>query len=375
MHGKLSAAALISIFFSAASVQAGFEEGVNYFEAKKYAKAYAEFLPLAKQGDKQAQFRLGEMYVNGYGVKQDDAAAMAWYRKAADQGLHEAEFAVGAAYYRGEGAKADKREAFRWFSKGAAHGEPKAQFSVGVMLENGEIGRANKAEALRWYRQAAEKGYADAQYLMGTRYLAGDGVTKNRTEAIRWLHLAAAQEHEDAVSELRHEGVMPTSGPLKPDQQALITKALECKASPQEVASFNLQIDKGQIAIRELRAEEEAKAAPMMSSWMAESPMSAFGMQSKQVSLQARWVMYLEVFSKTPIEDANKFAKQSGYAEDSVTNDYARSIGKKDRRYVLASGHRTRVTTAVEGAPYYLVGCEYNEDEVTAAYRQAKQDV
>lgn len=370
----LCAVFMMSTFFFATSAQAGFQEGVNYFDAKKYDKAYAEFLPLANQGDKSAQFRLGVMYANGYGVKMSVAEAVRWYRKAAAQGLPEAEFEVGVSYYQGGGVRADKREAFRWFSKAAEHGEPMAQYSVGVMLEHGEVGRANKAEALRWYRQSAENGYVDAQYFLGVRYMDGDGVAKNRTEGIRWLRLAAEQGHEDAVSELRHEGVMPTSGPLKSDQQALITKALECKATPQEIASFNLQLDKGQIAMRELRAEEEAKEATMMSSWIAESPMSVFGKQSKQISLQARWVMYLEVFSKTPIDDANKLAKQFGYTEDAATNDYARSVGKKDRRYVLAAGKRARVITGVEGAPYYLVGCEYNEDEVTAAYRQAKLD-
>lgn len=410
MHTKRSVVTLIVSFLFSAPVFAGFQEGVNYFDAKKYDKAYAEFLPLANKGDKLAQFRLGVMYAKGYGVKQDGAAAIAWYQKAAAQGvpeaqynialsfaegfgvkanaaealrwyrkaasqqLPEAEFEVGAAYYHGNGTKVDKREAFRWLSKAAEHGEPMAQYSVGAMLEHGEVGRANKAEAIRWYRQAAENGYVDAQYFLGVRYLDGDGVAKNRAEGIRWLRLAAEQGHEDAVSDLRHEGVMPTSGPLKSDQQALITKALECKASPQEIASFNLQMDKGQIAMRELRAEEEAKEIPMMSSWIAESPMSAFGKQSKQISLQVRWVMYLEVFSKTPVDDANKLAKQFGYGEDSVTNDYARSVGKKDRRYVLATGKRTRVITGVEGAPYYLVGCEYNEDEVITAYRQAKQD-
>lgn len=47
LHKKLFAATLISIIFSATPAHAGFEEGLKYFEAKKYEKAYTEFLPLA----------------------------------------------------------------------------------------------------------------------------------------------------------------------------------------------------------------------------------------------------------------------------------------------------------------------------------------
>ncbi len=40
----------------------------------------------AEQGDAEAQYRLGSFYREGFGVQQDDAEAMKWYRKAAEQG-------------------------------------------------------------------------------------------------------------------------------------------------------------------------------------------------------------------------------------------------------------------------------------------------
>jgi TPR repeat protein len=47
-------------------------------------------LKSAYQGDAEAQFDLGWRYAYGYGVKQDDAEAVKWYRKAAEQGHAEA---------------------------------------------------------------------------------------------------------------------------------------------------------------------------------------------------------------------------------------------------------------------------------------------
>ncbi len=41
-----------------------------------------ELLSLAEQGNPTAQYRLGVMYDSGYGVAQDYAEAMKWYRRA-----------------------------------------------------------------------------------------------------------------------------------------------------------------------------------------------------------------------------------------------------------------------------------------------------
>jgi uncharacterized protein len=37
--------------------------------------------PLAEQGDPDAQAGLGNLYLGGYGVARDEAAAMTWFRK------------------------------------------------------------------------------------------------------------------------------------------------------------------------------------------------------------------------------------------------------------------------------------------------------
>ena len=45
-----------------------------------------ELRTLAEQGDAAAQFNLGFRYDYGWGVPEDDAEAVRWYRLAADQG-------------------------------------------------------------------------------------------------------------------------------------------------------------------------------------------------------------------------------------------------------------------------------------------------
>lgn len=46
---------------------------------------------LAKEGNAEAQFKLGEMYEEGRGTPQDDEVAKQWYKKAANQGHAKAE--------------------------------------------------------------------------------------------------------------------------------------------------------------------------------------------------------------------------------------------------------------------------------------------
>src|SRR6267154_2035997 len=84
-----------------------------------YAKAFEEFLPLAKEGDATAQFNVGALYDAGHGVAQDYAEAARWYRKAADQGDFAAQFNVGVMCERGQGVPQDYAEAARWYRKSA----------------------------------------------------------------------------------------------------------------------------------------------------------------------------------------------------------------------------------------------------------------
>jgi len=49
-------------------------------------------MKLAKKGNAEAQFKVGEMYETGFGVKEDKTEAMNWITKAANQGHETASF-------------------------------------------------------------------------------------------------------------------------------------------------------------------------------------------------------------------------------------------------------------------------------------------
>ena len=50
---------------------------------------------MAEQGDANAQYNLGNMYIYGNGVPENDTEAVKWYRLAAEQGQANAQYNLG----------------------------------------------------------------------------------------------------------------------------------------------------------------------------------------------------------------------------------------------------------------------------------------
>ena len=98
------------------------DAGLKAAQAGDFQTALKEWKPLADQGHAGAQYNLGLMYANGYGVPEDDAEAVRWYRLAADQGHAGAQHRLGLMYYNGEGVLRDNVTAHMWFNIAGANG-------------------------------------------------------------------------------------------------------------------------------------------------------------------------------------------------------------------------------------------------------------
>jgi hypothetical protein len=115
-------------------------------------------LKLAEQGDAKAQYKLGYFYNAGYGVPENYAEAVKWYRKAAVQGHADAQFSLGFMYNVGRGVPKNDTEAVKWWRKAAEQGLAPAQLNLGDMYRDGYGVPKNDVEAVKWYRKAAEQG-------------------------------------------------------------------------------------------------------------------------------------------------------------------------------------------------------------------------
>ena len=62
-----------------------------------------------ENGDPKAMTMLGELYANGFGLKRDDAKAVAWYKRGADAGDREAMFELAMLRLAGRGGPVESR--------------------------------------------------------------------------------------------------------------------------------------------------------------------------------------------------------------------------------------------------------------------------
>ncbi|MBT8119999.1 MAG: SEL1-like repeat protein [Gammaproteobacteria bacterium] len=87
------------------------DNAVTAMRAGDFAEAYCIMRPLAENGDADAQYNIGWMYMNGYGLRVNDSLALEWWQKAAAQGHSDASFSIGMLYSLGDGEVAKDSDA------------------------------------------------------------------------------------------------------------------------------------------------------------------------------------------------------------------------------------------------------------------------
>ena len=143
---------------------ADFEKGQEAYSIGDYETALAEWQPLAEEGNAAAQFGMGLLYANGFGVEWNNDEALKWYTAAADQGHGEAHYNIGVMYANGWGVTQSDAEAFQRYTTAAEMGITDAQTSLAKMHARGIGTERNYAEAYRWYAIAAELGDLGAPF-------------------------------------------------------------------------------------------------------------------------------------------------------------------------------------------------------------------
>ena len=81
------------------------------FDRANYATALKIWLPLAEEGNVEAQTHVGQIFEKGLGQNTDYQLAANWYSKAAKQGYSRAQINLGHLYEKGLGVKQDKKRA------------------------------------------------------------------------------------------------------------------------------------------------------------------------------------------------------------------------------------------------------------------------
>jgi len=139
-------------------------DGIGAYSKDNYAQALKLLRPLATtQGNADAQYYLGLMYVYGKGVTQNHGKAVKLYRLAAGQGHESAQITLGLMYVYGGDVTRDYQEAVKFLRLAAAQGNADAQYQLGWMYEGGEGVIQDYVRAYMWFNLSVSKRGQEAK--------------------------------------------------------------------------------------------------------------------------------------------------------------------------------------------------------------------
>jgi len=180
------------------AVYTGWHAWRGRIDARRLVYQVQDCRTKAEQGNAEAEATLASFYRDGRGLPQDDALALAWYRKSAEQGFAGGEAGLGHYYHYGIGVPQDDAQALYWYRLAANQGDANAETAMGTAYFRGNAVTKDDAEAVRWFRKAADQGYPLGEYDLGWMYLHGRGVRADRPTALR-LYRSAAQKGDPAA--------------------------------------------------------------------------------------------------------------------------------------------------------------------------------
>lgn len=138
---------LLPLFLSLASACSDSEDPYDAFHNGDYQTAREKLLPLADQGDPQAQTFLAAIYQ----IDHDYAGALTLYTAAARQNYAPAQYNLGVMLHEGTGVDQNLSEAYSWLFTAAQQGHSKAQQQLDNMVN--EITPNMTMQAKEWVRQ------------------------------------------------------------------------------------------------------------------------------------------------------------------------------------------------------------------------------
>ena len=116
------------------------DKAVLSMQAGNYAMAYCIWQPLADAGDSLAQYNIGWMFHNGYGLSIDDETALFWWLKAALSGHADAHFALGDLYANGQGVEKSIPIAIGWYISAAMMDhEPARETLMNLLISDNDM--------------------------------------------------------------------------------------------------------------------------------------------------------------------------------------------------------------------------------------------
>jgi hypothetical protein len=195
---KIAVSTTLFSCFSAIGFAGDLELAIAQLNKGQFKQAIAEFKPLLIEQYAPAQYQMGLVHLNGWGVKKDTNKAFDLLTLAAAQNYPDALFSLSLIYDEGVLVDKNAKKAFGLMEKAANKKLASAQFNLGVMYANGKGTVLDSSKAVRWYEKAARQNYALAQFNLALMYFEGKGIKKDLEMSYIWNYISSKSGYEPA---------------------------------------------------------------------------------------------------------------------------------------------------------------------------------
>jgi hypothetical protein len=188
------------------------------FDRSDYRHALQSLLPKARDGDAVAQTYVGEIYEKGLGLSAPDyPEAARWYRQAAKRGHRPAQTNLGSLYERGLGVRQNQAAALEWYRRATGltedrlifESELKAQqaaFQREIALRN-RVAASLRAQLTRARAQPATAAVpVEPQKLESIAQSLQRDAASEQEQVRKQLHAVKTLQAADAVEADRDTG-------------------------------------------------------------------------------------------------------------------------------------------------------------------------
>ena len=224
-------------------------------------------MKLAKKGNAEAEFKIGEMYESGFGTKKDMEEARKWIEKAAAQGHEAANMKLTYWDVEKNGVTENNKADIEDIKTRAANGDPQAQYYLGKMHAYGVGVKKDPNKALEWLNKAALVGVLEAEReipAVREQQQKAEMAAKRRAEEKRRAEQKARAERERKAREeqrkLREKQMAEQKKKAEMDAQKN-KAAMEAKAKAEREAAEKARKQAEAEALARKQAEAKRREA------------------------------------------------------------------------------------------------------------------
>lgn len=220
---KLFIASLLAITtsFTYANDTNIYAKAEQFYIAQDFNSAYKEFERIAKTGDAQAIFNLGQMTRFGQGTKQDSKQALKLFKQAADKNYARAEMVLFEIYMDGDlGVKADSVQARKHLEKASKLGWTDATVELANQyFAQGTAESDKKGVAL--LQPLAQQNNQSAQHLLAVYHIVNGVKTVNENSIMTGIKSLETLTKQGYIPSMMAVANMSATGEVLPQNLAL----------------------------------------------------------------------------------------------------------------------------------------------------------